>query len=143
MPSNIKDSENLNIFKANIKSWKPENCPSHLFRLYIAGMGFPKLQLILLINYNLFKYINFVLVVVDFCQSMYVWVSFCVYNCAYLSVHICACAFMCITSMCVHIRMCVFVFIYICMYHFFPVAMKLKIQLEFLKQKYIIKWNIQ
>ena len=34
MPSNIKDSENLNIFKSNIKSWKPENCLCRLCRLY-------------------------------------------------------------------------------------------------------------
>ena len=26
LPSNIKHSENLNIFRSNIKSWKPENC---------------------------------------------------------------------------------------------------------------------
>ena len=39
LPSNIKDSENLNIFKSNIESWKPENCPCHLCRLYIADIG--------------------------------------------------------------------------------------------------------
>ena len=36
LPSNFKDSENPNIFKSNIKSWKPENCPCHLCKLYIA-----------------------------------------------------------------------------------------------------------
>ena len=46
LPSNIKDSENLNIFKSNIKSWKPENCPCRLCRLHIADIG--------LLNYNLF-----------------------------------------------------------------------------------------
>ena len=38
VPSNINDSENLSIFKSNIKSWKPENCPCRLCRLYIAGI---------------------------------------------------------------------------------------------------------
>ena len=43
LPSNIKDLENLNIFKSNIKSWKHENCPCHLCRLYIADIGFIEL----------------------------------------------------------------------------------------------------
>ena len=43
LPSNIKDSENRNIFKSNIKSWKPEHCPYRLCRLYIAGIGFNEL----------------------------------------------------------------------------------------------------
>ena len=43
VPSNINDSENLSIFKSNIKSWKPENCPCRLCRLYIADIGFTEL----------------------------------------------------------------------------------------------------
>ena len=43
VPSNINDSENLNIFKSNIKSWKPENCPCRLYRLYIGNIGFIEL----------------------------------------------------------------------------------------------------
>ena len=43
LPSIIKDSENLHIFKSNIKSWKPENCPCCLCRLYIADIGFIEL----------------------------------------------------------------------------------------------------
>ena len=43
LPSNIKDSENLNIFKSNVKSWKPENCSCRLCRLYIADIVFLKL----------------------------------------------------------------------------------------------------
>ena len=42
-PSNNKDLENLNIFKSNNKSWKPENCPCRLCRLYIADIGFIEL----------------------------------------------------------------------------------------------------
>ena len=43
LPSNNKDSENLNIFKPNIKSWKPKRCPCHFCRLYIADIGFIEL----------------------------------------------------------------------------------------------------
>ena len=43
LPSNVKDSEHLNIFISNIKSWKPENCPCRFCRLYIAGIGFIEL----------------------------------------------------------------------------------------------------
>ena len=43
LPSSIKDSENLDIFKSNIKSWKPENCPCRLCRLYIADVEFIEL----------------------------------------------------------------------------------------------------
>ena len=39
LPSNIKHSENINIFKSNIKSWKSENCPYLFYRLYIADIG--------------------------------------------------------------------------------------------------------
>ena len=49
----IKDSENVNIFKSNIKSWKPENCPCRLCRLYAVDLGFIELELVLLINYDL------------------------------------------------------------------------------------------
>ena len=40
LPSNLKDSEKLIIFKSNIKCWKPENCPCRLCRFYIADKGF-------------------------------------------------------------------------------------------------------
>ena len=43
LPSNIKDSQNLNIFKSNIISWKPENFSCRLCRLYIAEIGFIEL----------------------------------------------------------------------------------------------------
>ena len=43
LPSNIKDSENLNIFKSNIKYWKPENCPCCLCRLDISDVRFIEL----------------------------------------------------------------------------------------------------
>ena len=43
LPSNINDSEDLNIIKSNIKSWKPENCPCRFCRLYIADTEFIEL----------------------------------------------------------------------------------------------------
>ena len=43
LPSNINNSEDLNIIKSNIKSWKPENCPCRFCRLYIADIGFIEL----------------------------------------------------------------------------------------------------
>ena len=43
LPSNINDSEDLNIIKSNIKSWKPENCPCRFCRLYIADIRFIEL----------------------------------------------------------------------------------------------------
>ena len=43
LPSNIEDSENLNIFKSSIKSWKSKNCPCCLCKLYIADIGFIEL----------------------------------------------------------------------------------------------------
>ena len=39
LPSNITDSVNLNMFKSNIKSWKPENRSYRLFRLHVADIG--------------------------------------------------------------------------------------------------------
>ena len=54
LPSNFKDSENLNISKSNIKSWKPENCPCRLCKLNIADIGYNELYLVLFTSYNLF-----------------------------------------------------------------------------------------
>ena len=43
LPSNINDSEDLNIIKSNIKSWKPENCTCRFCRLYISDIEFIEL----------------------------------------------------------------------------------------------------
>ena len=43
LPSNIKDSENFNIFKSNIKFWKSEYRLCRMCRLYIADIGFVEL----------------------------------------------------------------------------------------------------
>ena len=40
LPDDIKNAKSLNIFKTKIKSWKPENCPCRLCRVYIQNVGF-------------------------------------------------------------------------------------------------------
>ena len=40
IPSDIKDSPSLAIFKTRIKGWIPENCPCRLCRVYVDGIGF-------------------------------------------------------------------------------------------------------
>ena len=130
LPCNIKDSENLNIFKSNIKSCKPENCLCLLCKLYIADIGFIELYLVLLIDHNLFWYVNFVLVEVDF-FSLLVYG----YVCVYIIVSMCACVYACMcvyacVRLCVHENMCAFVRVCVC---FFPVVMKLKTLLKSIK----------
>ena len=39
LPSNITDSVSLNLFKSNIKPWKPESRSYCLFRLNVADIG--------------------------------------------------------------------------------------------------------
>ena len=33
---NIKDSDNINIFKSNVNLWKPENCPFCMCKIYFT-----------------------------------------------------------------------------------------------------------
>ena len=40
IPSDIKDSPSLAIFKTRIKGWIPANCPCRLCRVYVADIGF-------------------------------------------------------------------------------------------------------
>ena len=40
LPNNIKNSESLSVFKAKIKSWKPDNCACRLCKTYLNGVGF-------------------------------------------------------------------------------------------------------
>ena len=40
IPSYIKDSETLDIFKGKIQKWKPINCPCRLCKKYIPNLGF-------------------------------------------------------------------------------------------------------
>ena len=40
LPSNIKLSTNIFMFKTNIKSWIPNNCPCRSCKPYIEGLGF-------------------------------------------------------------------------------------------------------
>ena len=40
LPDNLKNASNLEVFKASIKSWKPEKCLCRLCRLYVQNVGF-------------------------------------------------------------------------------------------------------
>ena len=40
LPSDIKSSQNLVIFKTRIKLWIPKNCPCRLRKPYIVNLGF-------------------------------------------------------------------------------------------------------
>ena len=40
LPDKLKNASSLEVFKASIKSWKPENCPCCLCRLYVQNVGF-------------------------------------------------------------------------------------------------------
>ena len=40
MPSGLKESTSLNEFKKKIKTWKPEDCPCKLFKIYIQRIGY-------------------------------------------------------------------------------------------------------
>ena len=35
MPTELKESMSLNTFRSKIKTWKPENCPWKLFKIYL------------------------------------------------------------------------------------------------------------
>ena len=40
LPDNLKNASSLEVFKASIKIWKPEKCPSRICRLYVQNVGF-------------------------------------------------------------------------------------------------------
>ena len=40
VPSELKQLEAVNVFKGDIKKWKPVNCPCRLCRSYIQNVGF-------------------------------------------------------------------------------------------------------
>ena len=40
LPDKLKASESLSQFKNAIKSWKPENCPCELCKVYLPGVGY-------------------------------------------------------------------------------------------------------
>ena len=40
LPKEIKNAENLNIFKNKVKSWKPIECPCRLCKVYIQNLGY-------------------------------------------------------------------------------------------------------
>ena len=40
MSEKLKNIENLERFKREIKTWKPDNCPCRLCKVYIESLGF-------------------------------------------------------------------------------------------------------
>ena len=40
MPSELKESMSLNKFRSKIKTWKPENCPCKLCKIYLQRIGY-------------------------------------------------------------------------------------------------------
>ena len=40
LPDELRNMDNLESFKKNIKTWKPDNCPCRLCKVYIEGVGF-------------------------------------------------------------------------------------------------------
>ena len=40
MPSELKKSMSLNVFRSKIKTWRPENCPCKLCKIYLQGIGY-------------------------------------------------------------------------------------------------------
>ena len=44
LPDSLKKCETLDLFKHSIKSWKPENCPCELCKVYLKGLGYTVLS---------------------------------------------------------------------------------------------------
>ena len=40
LPNELKMSENLAIFKKNVRYWIPKNCPCRLCKVYVTNLGF-------------------------------------------------------------------------------------------------------
>ena len=40
LPISLKNIDNINAFKKEIKKWKPKNCPCRLCKVYVQNVGF-------------------------------------------------------------------------------------------------------
>ena len=40
MPSELKESKSRNEFRSKTKTWKPENCPCKLCKIYLQRIGY-------------------------------------------------------------------------------------------------------
>ena len=40
LPEKLKNTDNLQHFKKEIKTWKPDNCPCRMCKVYIESVGF-------------------------------------------------------------------------------------------------------
>ena len=43
LPNELKECDSLDSFKSSIKSWKPDNCPCEICKVYIQGLGYTTL----------------------------------------------------------------------------------------------------
>ena len=111
LPSNIKDSENLNIFKPNIRSWKPKITSK---------------KKIILVYKFCFTCSRSLSAYVYLGMFLFAHVRVCMRACAYMRMCcVCVCMWICV-------RRYACVYLYICMHAFFfhLVYMKLKILLK-------------
>ena len=44
LPDALKKCDTLDLFKHSIKTWKPDNCPCELCKVYIKGLGYTVLS---------------------------------------------------------------------------------------------------
>ena len=40
LPDRLKNANSIEVFKMQIKKWKPENCPYRLCKVYVQNVGF-------------------------------------------------------------------------------------------------------
>ena len=40
LPNELKESTSINEFRSKIKTWKPENCPCKLCKIYLQRIGY-------------------------------------------------------------------------------------------------------
>ena len=40
LPEELKNIDSLELFKKEIKTWKPDNCPYRLWKVYTESVGF-------------------------------------------------------------------------------------------------------
>ena len=71
MPSEQKESMSPNEFRSKIKTWKPENCPCKLFKIYLPRIGYLQVT-------NYYLHIDTVMVLYLF-GSLFCWVFFCLF----------------------------------------------------------------
>ena len=81
MPNELKESTSLNEFKSKIKTWKPENCPCKLCKIYLQRIG--SLQVTdyhmftdVVIYVSLFYFIFFIIIILYIYIYIYIYILF-------------------------------------------------------------------